>query len=319
MKRISCAVLAGLAVAVAGAGRAQPPRPKLDDPEGNIVEELVVTAKERGPAWWRVSDDDTTVYILALPDAALPADLTWDMAGLQRRLKGSNALIGGGRSYKLGLGNIGLLFSLRRSLRTKGTMEDDLPEPVRARFVALRQGLGKDPKHYAGWGPMVAGFILVGDARLGPRGRDAEEEVRRAARRLRVRERRLEAHDAAPFIKEFKAGLTDDIQGACLDAAMDDVEAGQAAAAEAARGWARGDVAAALKAPRGFEKCFLAISGGAAAWNQTVGDQAAEIAEALKTPGKAVAMVRLRPLIARGGVIERLEAIGLEVEGPAGR
>lgn len=42
--------------------------------------------------------------------------------------------------------------------------------------------------------------------------------------------------------------------------------------------------------------------------------QAGEITEALKAPGKAVAMVRLRSLIAKGGVIETLEA-----EGPAER
>lgn len=314
-------VWAGLAAALAIAGpvAAQVPSPALADPEGNVVEELVVVARVVGPAWWRVSDDDTTVYILALPDSFLPRDLKWDQAGLNRRLKGSNVLIGGGRSYRLGLRNIPLLLSLRRSLRTKGTMEDDLPEPLKARFVALREGLGKDARHYAGWGPMVAGFTLVGDARDGPRGRDAEDQVRAAARKLKVRERRLETRDAAPFIKEFKTGLTMDIQTACLAAAMDDVEAGPSVAQAAAQGWARGDVASALKAPRGFEKCLLVISGGADAWRQTVDAQAGEIGEALKAPGKAVAMVRLRPLIARGGVIETLEAMGLEVEGPAER
>ncbi len=306
-------------MALAGPVAGQATSPALADPEGNVVEELVVVARVVGPAWWRVSDDDTTVYILALPDSFLPRDLKWDQAGLNRRLKGSNALIGGGRSYKLGLRNIPLLLSLRRSLRMKGTMEDDLSEPLQARFVALREGLGKDAKHYAGWGPMVAGFTLVADARDGPRGRDAEDQVRSAARKLRVRERKLETRDAAPFIKEFKTGLTMDIQTACLEAAMTDVEAGQAMAQEAAKGWARGDVGAALKAPRGFEKCLLVISGGAEAWRQTVDAQAGEIAQALKAPGKAVAMVRLRPLVAKGGVIETLEAMGLEVEGPAER
>jgi len=318
--RVKLVVWGGLAaVLAAGPVAGQAPSPALADPEGNVVEELVVVARVVGPAWWRVSDDDTTVYILALPDSFLPRDLKWDQAGLNRRLKGSNALIGGGRSYKLGLRNIPLLLSLRRSLRTKGTMEDDLPEPLRTRFVALREGLGKDAKHYAGWGPMVAGFTLVNDARDGPRGRDAEDQVRAAARKLGVRERKLETRDAAPLIKEFKTGLTMDIQTACLEAAMADVEAGQSVAQEAAKGWARGDVGAALKAPRGFEKCLLVISGGAEAWRQGVDAQADEIARALKAPGKAVAMVRLRPLIAKGGVIETLEGIGLEVDGPAER
>ncbi len=303
-----------LAVGVAGAAQAQ-----LADPEGSIVEELVVVARDKGPAWWRVSDEDTTVYILALPDTQLPPDLKWDTTGLERRLRGSNVLIGGGRSYRLGLRNIGLLFSLRRTLRTKGTMEDDLPDALRARFVTAREGLGKDARHYSGWGPLVAGFILVGDSRTGPRWRQAEPEVRKLAKKLRVREGKTEQRDAAPVIQEFKTGLTEEIQTACLTSALDDVEAGSGVAVEAAQGWARGDVAAALKAPRGFEKCFLVVSGGADAWRQGVADQAAGIAEALKAPGKAVAMVRLRQLIAKDGVIEKLAAMGLEVEGPAER
>jgi hypothetical protein len=57
---------AGFGAAGQTAPAASPPQ--LADPEANIVEEFVVVARDRGPAWWRVSDDDTTVYILALPD-----------------------------------------------------------------------------------------------------------------------------------------------------------------------------------------------------------------------------------------------------------
>jgi hypothetical protein len=134
-----------------------------------------------------------------------------------------------------------------------------------------------------------------------------------------VRERDGPKRDATPVIKEFKAGLTMEVQTTCLAAALDTVEAGPEPAAEAARGWARGDVAAALKAPRSFEKCILAMGGGADVWRQGVDDAATAIARELERPGKAVAMVRLRQLIAKDGVIERLEAMGHEVEGPAER
>lgn len=319
--RVRVSGLAGLAAAAVLAGPAGAQAPGLADPEANVVEEFVVVARDRGPAWWRVSDDDTTVYILATPDAGLPPKMTWDTAGLERRLRGSNALIGGGRSYRLSFSfkTLGLLLSLRRSLRTKGTMEDDLAEPLRGRFVAQREKLGKDARHYAGWGPMVAGFILVGDSREGGRWREADADVRKMARRLKIKEREGVKRDAAPLLKEFKAGLTMEIQTECLSAALDVAEAGDGPATEAARGWARGDVGAALKAPRGFEKCFLAVAGGPEVWRQGVEDQAAAIAKELERPGKAVAMVRLRQLIARDGVIERLEAMGLEVEGPAER
>ena len=132
-------------------------------------------------------------------------------------------------------------------------------------------------------------------------------------------ERETVKRDAAPVLKEFKAGLTLDVQTACLSAAMDDIEAGLEPANAAAQGWARGDVGAALKAPRGIEKCFLAVSGGPEVWRQGIEDQAAAIAAELERPGKAVAMVRLRQLIAKGGVIEQLEATGLDVDGPAVR
>jgi len=314
---------AALLLALAAPAWAQAPKAGLADPEANIVEELVVVARDRGPAWWRVSDDDTTVYILGTPEVSLPSDLDWDQSGLNRRLRGANALVGGGQSYKMSFSfkTLGLLLSLRRSLRQKGTMEDDLAEPLRGRFVAARTALGKDERHYAGWGPMVAGMILVRDTRGagGSRWRDPQDDARKAARTLQVREREMVKHDAAPVLQEFKAGLTMEIQTACLSAALDDVEAGDAPAAESARGWARGDVGAALKAPRGIEKCFLAVAGGPAVWKQGIEDQAGAIAAELKRPGKAVAMVRLRQLIAKDGVIERLEAMGYEVEGPAER
>ncbi|MGZ3377139.1 MAG: hypothetical protein ACXU8S_11130, partial [Phenylobacterium sp.] len=66
------AVLLGavLTIIAPGLATAAPPSSggPVADPEGAIVSELVVQAKEPGPAWWKVSDKDTTVYILGLPD-----------------------------------------------------------------------------------------------------------------------------------------------------------------------------------------------------------------------------------------------------------
>ena len=57
-----------------------------------MVEALVVNAKLPGPAWWRVSDADTTIYILGTPPA-LPRDMAWDQSVLDHRLDGAFALI----------------------------------------------------------------------------------------------------------------------------------------------------------------------------------------------------------------------------------
>ena len=84
-------ILTGLALAVAitgGAARAQ----VIDDPQANVVDALVVSAKLPGPAWWRVSDGDTTIYVLGVP-SALPKGMAWDRSVLERRLDGASVLL----------------------------------------------------------------------------------------------------------------------------------------------------------------------------------------------------------------------------------
>jgi hypothetical protein len=45
-------------------------------------------------------------------------------------------------------------------------------------------------------------------------------------------------------------------------------------------------------------------------------DQVAAIEAALKKPGHAVAVVQLRPLLAKGGVLDQLRAKGYQVKTP---
>ena len=56
-------MLAGITVG----GQAQAQAQAIDDPQANVVEALVVSAKLPGPAWWRVSDGDTTIYVMGMP------------------------------------------------------------------------------------------------------------------------------------------------------------------------------------------------------------------------------------------------------------
>src|SRR5512141_651143 len=64
------------------------------DPEGTLVSELVVQAREPGPPWWRVSRGGSTVYILGVPDGPVPPGVAWDKTVLDRRLTGASAAIG---------------------------------------------------------------------------------------------------------------------------------------------------------------------------------------------------------------------------------
>ncbi|HEV7386019.1 MAG TPA: hypothetical protein VGN89_14150, partial [Phenylobacterium sp.] len=85
-----------LAAALAAPAWAQvpltPAAPVAGDPDGVLVEELVVTGRLPGPAWWTVSDGDSTVYVLGAPSLA-PKRMAWDRAIFERRLDGANEVI----------------------------------------------------------------------------------------------------------------------------------------------------------------------------------------------------------------------------------
>jgi uncharacterized protein YbaP (TraB family) len=324
MRRIVLAVVLGLAVA-AGAGAqpraVQPGGPAASaDPEANIVEELVVVARHPAPAWWRVENRATgaTVWILGLLDTPMPSDVSWRREELDARLTGASALLTGAQLHA-GLEDIFGLLKLYSMLRTDD-MEAALDPALRARFVAAREKLGKGPEPFAHWRPMIAGQVLLGQMRQQDTGsggsRSLYREVRREAARKGVPSKPAGEYDLIPFAKTALSSLTPVTEGQCLAAALDDAEAGTGAFRAAAVGWARGDVGAALKAPRRFDRCLLLMAGGPQLWRSSTDDLAAAIQRALETPGHAVAVVSLRRLLAKDGLIDSLKARGLKVVGP---
>ncbi|MDQ0464871.1 hypothetical protein QO010_002655 [Caulobacter ginsengisoli] len=309
MKFLRSAVVAACLFLTLGAAA-----PPVEDPEGTLVEALVVAPRTPGPAWWKVSDGDTTVWILAMPEGGLPPGVAWDQSVVARRLKGANSLIQGA-SMTAGVRDIPALLKLRGQLRSKTPLEASLPPALRDRFVADRTRLGKPAKRYAEWSPLAAGLMLMGDSRAKGRWGHPDNDVRRLAKKAKVPLRSGARYDAVPFLRKALAGLTPAIQQQCLESALDDIDdAGRVR--PAAQGWARGDVRSALSGPRAFERCVLLLSGGGDIWRRASRDQTQDIAEALKKPGHSVALVGLRRLLAQDGVLAQLRARGLTVTGP---
>ncbi|HEY3950948.1 TraB/GumN family protein [Phenylobacterium sp.] len=307
------ALILALSVALAGATRAAPP--VAGDPEANVVEELVVVARRPAPAWWRVEKDGSTVWILGVLDTPLPKDVTWRRRELDEHLKGASALITGPRLHA-GLDDIVGLFKLYGMLRTQH-MEAALAPAQRARFVADREKLGKGPERYDHWRPMIAGQMLLRDSR--PQALvDVGRQVRAEAVKRGTPVKAAGEYDLVPFAKAALSSLTPASEGECLGAALDDAETDEAVWRKAAVGWARGDVGAALLAPRRFDRCLLLMAGGPQLWRRSTDDLADAITGALGKPGHAVATVPLRRLVAKDGLIESLKARGLTVIGPDG-
>lgn len=297
-------------ILMAGTARAQ-----VVDPDATLVEELVVTARLPGPAWWKVSDADSTVYVLGVP-SVVPKGLVWDQAGMVRRLDGANRVILPFNQVGVSLAKAPAAVVGLMRLRSKRPYEESLPPVLKARFVAARTQAGQPASRYRFNNGLVTGVILAGDGREAVQltAADPGKTIRRLAkaRKLKVEEKVYDLTAlVGPMLKTSEAG-----QMACLEEALDDVEAGPANVRRAAQAWAEGEVRAALNVERGFERCLLAAPGALAFDARFKADQADAIARALKLPGHSVAVVQLRPLLARGGVLDRLRDQGFEVETP---
>jgi hypothetical protein len=306
--------LAAMLAATATGASSQPAPTPAADPEANIVEELVVVSRHPAPAWWRVEKDGSTVWILGVLDVPLPKDIKWRRKELDARLEGANGMITAPRLHA-GLEDIFGLFKLFGMLRTKTPMEDGLAPALRTRFVADREKLGKGPEPYEHWRPMVAGQILLRDTR--PEGAvDVGRQARAEASKRGVAVKAAGEYDLVPFARTALTSLTPASEGECLSAALDDAEAGPAVYRRAAVGWARGDVGAALQAPRRFDRCLLLMAGGPELWRKSTDDLADAIVSGLDKPGHSVATVSLRRLLAKDGLADTLKARGLTVIGP---
>lgn len=308
--RLLAALLGVLLIAAPASSQAP-----ADDPDATLVEELVVTARLPGPAWWKVSDADSTVYVLGAPSVA-PKGMTWDQSVLERRLAGANRVILPFNTLSVNLLSApGALIGLMR-LKSRTPFEETLSPDLKRRFVAARTAAGQAAKRYGTRNGLAAGLLLVGDSREAMKLTSAEpaKTIKRLAkaRRLKIEEK---TYDAAPLLGAV-VRTPPAAARACLGDALAEAEAGPGGMRRAAQGWADGDVRVALSAERGFETC-LAVAPGALAFDARFkADQAAAIARALKVPGHAVAVVQLRPLLAQGGVLDRLRSQGYRIATP---
>ena len=285
------------------------------DPDATLVEELVVVGRLPGPAWWRVSDADTTVYVLGVPSLA-PKRMQWDRGIFEHRLEGANVVILPFVNVRAKVaGSIGTAFNLMR-LKSGGPFEARLDPATRVRFVAVRTALGRDAKHYGTNTPLAAGVQLAIDYRDHAEltNMDPAKLVRLLAERrgVKVIEK---SYDLGPQL----GGIirTPAATGRlCFDEVLAQAERGPGVTQAAARAWAQGDVPGALENERTYERCLTAITGGRTYDERMKADEAAAIAKALQAPGHAIALVPLRPLLAQGGVLDRLRAQGLTVKTP---
>ena len=315
MRKRFFATIAIAACATASLAHAQTAPAAIDDPEANVVDALVVNARLPGPAWWKVSDADTTIYVLGVP-GAMPKGMSWDTSVLDRRLDGAFALITPPVA-KAGITDLPALLSMRGKLKADRPLDQVAPD-LAPRLARAWAAAGRKDDDWKDWKPLGAGLMLAGYANKGNglTGSEPDKTIERLARKHKVKARPAAVYKAMPMIKTLVKQHSEEAGRICLEGVLDEVEAGPEPVRRAARAWADGQVRAAVHAPRQGQRCVMALPGMSEEFRRMSAAQVEAIAQAMNTPGKAVAVVSLRGLVAEDGVLEKLRARGFKVTTP---
>lgn len=293
------------------------------DPTSTLVDELVVNANLPGPAWWKVSKGDATVFILGLPTLA-PKTVVYDDSLLRSRLRGANRLILAPAADVNFLSLIGFAFTAKRTFSEPTPLSRQLPPAMADRLHTLLAQRGQKPDEFDRLKPAFAGFVLANsdDGRsltltLG----DLQDSIKKLARSNAIQPHpQIVSTGRYDVLVQLKAlgNLPPEAQLACFDEGLRTAERGQGGIEAIAAQWAKGRVRDLTSADRGFEACLSSSPTVAADLRRGIDASTAAIQSALEKPGVSVALVDLRPLLAQDGVLDRLRRRDYEVHTPGG-
>ncbi|MCI3179755.1 TraB/GumN family protein [Caulobacter sp. CCUG 60055] len=323
------ALLAQTAPARAQPAPAPPPAPapavqlQAAQPPGEdspVVEELLVVAHPPGPALWRVQKGDAQLIIVGSV-TPLRHMQTWDAGRVQHALDGADLLLMP-PAAKTGVRDVaGLMLggALRLRQPMGKSLEPSLPPDLRARFVATRTRLGKDPGRYAGWKPAVAGFRLLEDFREAAGLSDAKpgSTILRMAKAKGVKVRPMAELRTSGLIGSI-GKLSDGQQLECLDGALNEIDREGADPVGFGQAWAAGDLHTVRQryGASQLERCLLQSPGVNGMVQKGVEEATGAVLKTLDRPGKTVAVIDLSFLLRRDGVLDRLKAAGATISVP---
>lgn len=308
MKRLAMALFAAaLAMAPAGA---------QDLDRVTVMEELIARPLQSGPAWWKVSDADSAIYILVELFNA-PADLEWDRTVLRRRLTKANRMI---TPPDVSVNPL----TFARTLVMLAQIQDARPASERLSpqgFQKLQRHaaeMGKSITRYQGWTSLFTAVDLEDDyfkhhgAPYGGLKRAIETE----ARNHRVRVQRAATIPVARWSFRRDQMVGDE----CLEVTVAMLELRLEATREASLAWAQGDVRPIVHPKPGVfvpPECddnkgtnFRELK------REVMAEQLRTLEQALRQPGHSVALLDPEELLMKDGILDRLRAKGYAVTTP---
>ncbi len=277
------------------------------------VEDVVVVARRIEGPMWEVRRGDAVLILVGASDG-LPRDMGWRTDALEAAVARADHVLFPveGRASLADVGR--LLWRVRTLTRLPDgqSSADYLSPEVEARVeAALGQGPSRNSMLMLSAELMEKGGYVRG-------GRLVSDVVKRAARAHKTPAAPVGLLRGDEIVDRLIATPAEDYLP-CIEAAVTAAEAGPEEGLRRGENWRRRRVQAVLASPLDMAeaRCGLwAVMGGDARlrqmWSQAV-------AEALEDPGVTLAIAPLRLLAERDGVLDQLDAQGLEPQGPEWR
>ncbi len=279
--------------------------------------EVVIRAKVPGPAMWKLTRGNSTIWVLGVLEEA-PLDLKWDDRRLKRTLDGARYLIAPGEA-RYNEDNE-KTYHRASMLPPVQSLKDVVSSTTYLRFqqtVDSQGGLTVDK--YAHYIPERAGAEMYEDVLLHSGiGTDVDQVPQVKA----MAGTGTEIRDAFRFDGDMTGRellrLTPAQNEACLNAYLDAVDFDRDTLPRMAHAWASGDLPTVLHLYQDSPAltCDLMTPDWAAYEQTAMTDMTRTIEETLKKPGKSVAVMTISQLLRKGGVLDQLHADGVDVTSP---
>jgi uncharacterized protein YbaP (TraB family) len=290
-------------------------------PENWSIETVTVTAQAKGPAFWHARKGQSDVWILGIV-TPVTNEYQWNTDHLSKLLDG-NWHVFLPPVAKTGIFQAAWFLLTKRSLLSLPdgeTLDGVLGPDLAPRFAAARTMIHQDADRYATDTPAIAAIRLESDFLKSENmtGNEPVDTIERVARRQGADVQRIATYDAMPSV-EAVLQLPPATTRKCVDAAVNDVEFGAKHAGPAADAWAIGDVGG-IKVnytePHVYG-CLLEISPIVFALDKRATDDTVSAIEASLGNGNyTLVVVSIGQLLRKNGVLDRLAADGIVVEGP---
>lgn len=230
-------------------------------PAQQELEEILVRGEQPGPAMWKVSNGDHTLWIMGTL-SPMPGKMTWRQRQAEEVIKASGEILAeSSTDFDMDIGLREGFSLLRQAMKLRhnadgSTLKQVLPAPVYQRWhAAHRRWFGKDPGPKERARPFYAAVLLYERA-LERSGLTPEPVVwntaakvaRRHGVKVRRREFRMELKDPRGMLDEL-AKLPVEQEAACLVAVLDYIDQEVPKMKRRAEAWAVGDLAELRRLP----------------------------------------------------------------------